>query len=319
MPKTNLKLKIAPTQSDLCALTGVPIDVENFPHLVDTDRVIERFNGGEYTDENTRIVMPRAHMERHGNLRYRPEWMDSLKSQMDSRRQTMKTLMKINNQLLAYQRLTDEPNPDDIEFLTETMVPIKKRLDKIDRAMTKHMLASEHPLIIAALGVPSVGPITMAGLACYIDLEKASSASALWSYTGLHASSGDRYTKGEAGGGNKTLRTMLWNMANSMMKNRDCPYREIYDRTKSRLEASEKLVKSRNNQGKLVEVMWKDAMKSHRHGAALRAIMKHFLADYWFVGRELAGLDTRPLYVEGQLGHTGIIKPADRGWVWSTE
>jgi hypothetical protein len=316
MSKTNLKRAIAPTQDNLCDLSGVPIDVQNYPQLVDTDRIVERFNGGEYTPENTRIVTPRAHMERHGNLRLRPEWMDELKSQMDSRRQTMKVKQKIENQLLAYQRLTDEPNPEEIEFLNETLKPIKKRLSGIDAKITKHIKASDDPLVTAALGVPSVGPITLAGLTCYVDLEKARSASALWSYVGLHKASHDRYTKGEAGGGNKTLRTMLWNMASSMMKNRNCPYREVYDRTKAKLEASEKIVKSRNNKGQLIEVMWKDAMKSHRNGAALRAIKKHFLADYWMVGRELAGLDTRPLYVQEVLGHTGIISPAERGWVW---
>lgn len=316
MSKQSLKIAIAPSQDNLCALTGVPIDPHNAPHLIDTDRVIERFRGGEYTPENTRIVTPRAHMERHGTLRHRPEWMDEIKSRMDSRRQTMKTLMKINNQLLAYQRFTDEPNPEEVEFLTETMVPIKQRLDKIDRAVAKHMRESDHPLVKAAMGVPSVGPITMAGMTVYVDLEKAASASALWKYTGLHAASHDRYTKGEAGGGNKTLRTMVWNMANSMTKNRACPYRDVYDRTKARLEVSEKVVKTRNNQGHAVEVPWKDAMKSHRHGAALRAVMKHFLADYWMVGREIAGMDTRPLYVEQVLGHQSIIRPAERGWVW---
>jgi hypothetical protein len=316
MTKTALKIAIADDQDFTCALTGAPIDPYATPELLDTDRVIERFRGGTYDPANTRIVTPRAHMERHGNLRHRPDWMDHLKSTMDSRRQTMKTLMKINNQLLAYQRLTDEPNPEDVDFLTETMQPIKARLDKIDRHVAKHMKASDHPLVIAALGVPSVGPITMAGLTVYVDLEKAGSASALWRYTGLHASSGERYQKGEAGGGNKTLRTMVWNMANSMTKNRKCPYREIYDRIKARLEVSEKIVKTRKNTGQLVELPWKDAMKSHRHGAALRAVMKHFLADYWFVGREIAGLDTRPLYVEEVLGHTSIIRPRARGWVW---
>ena len=74
------------------------------------------------------------------------------------------------------------------------------------------------------------------------------------------------------------------------------------------------MTKTRNNQGQLVEKAWKDTMACHRHGAALRAVMKHFLADYWFVGRELRGLDTRPLYVEEQLGHTGIVRPGERGW-----
>lgn len=316
MSKTNIKLKYAPDQDYRCALTGVPIDPHSAPELIDTDRLTERFKGGEYTDGNVRIVMPRAHMERHGILRYRPEWMDQLKSVMDSRGQTMKILLKINNQLLAYRRMTDEPNPDDIAFLTETMAPIQKRLDKIDRQAAKHMRDSGHPLVKAALGVSGVGPITVAGMMVYVDLEKAASASALWKYTGLHAASHERYIKGEAGGGNKTLRTILWNMANSMIKHRACPYREVYDRTKARLEVSEKIVKSRNNQGKAVEVAWKDTMKSHRHGAALRAVMKHFLADYWFVGREIAGLDTRPLYVAEILGHQGIIRPAERGWKW---
>lgn len=317
MSKTELKERITPMQDGMCAITGMPLPSD--PALVDTDRIIERFRGGEYTLDNTRIVTPRAHMARHGNLREREGWMDALKSQMDDRRQTMKLLMKINNQLLAYDRLTDEPNPDTEAFLRESMEPVKTRLGKIDRKITKHMLASDDPLIRAALAVPSVGPITMAGMTVYVDLEKANGASALWKYVGLHASSGERYTKGEAGGGNKTLRTMLWNMANSMTKNRNCPYREVYDRTKTRLAASEKIVKSRNNKGQLVEVPWKNAMASHRHGAALRAVMKHFLADYWFVGRELAGLPTRPLYVEAQLGHTSIIRPQERGWIWQQD
>ena len=248
-------------------------------------------------------------MERHGILRERDEWLADLKSMMDSRSQTMKLMMKINNQLLAYERQTDDHNPDEIAFLIEASAPIKKRLGQIDRKVTKHVEASPDPLVKAALGVTGLGPMTIAGLTVYVDLEKANSASAMWSYTGLHKASHERYKKGQASGGNKTLRTIMWNCAASMMKNPNCPYREVYDRTKTRLAASEKIVKSYNVQGILIEVPWKDAMPKHRHGAALRAIQKHLLADYWFVGRELAGLPTRPLYVEGQLGHTGIIRP----------
>jgi hypothetical protein len=314
MSKTDLKQSIGPQQGNLCVISGAPLS--DNPSLVDTDRIIERFRGGEYTDDNTRIVTPRAHMARHGNLRERSEWMDTLKSQMDDRRQMMKLLMKMNNQLLAYQRQTDEANPETEAFLREQMEPVQKRLASIDRQVAKHVRQSDDPLIVAAMGIPSVGPITLAGLTIYVDLEKAQSASALWKYVGIHTASHDRYTKGEAGGGNKTLRTMLWNMANSMVKNRKCPYREVYDRTKERLAASEKVTKTRNNQGQLVEKAWKNTMASHRHGAALRAVMKHFLADYWFVGRTLRGLDTRPLYVEEQLGHTGIVRPGERGWEW---
>ena len=300
--------------AETCAITGAILPEDTA--LFDVDRVLEKHQGGIYTPENTRALTARAHMERHGNLRERGEWLEELKSIMDDRSQTMKVVLKLNNQLLAYQRQTDHARESTEAFLSETLETVHKRLRKIDAEVTRHIKTSDDPLVLAAMGVVGVGPITVAGLQTYIDLEKADSASAIWKYVGLHAASHERYTKGEAGGGNKTLRTIIWNTANSMTKNRDCPYRVVYDQTKDRLAASEKIVKSRNTQGHLVEVPWKDTKPSHRHGAALRAIMKHFLADYWFVGRTLAGLDARPLYVEEKLGHSGIVRPAERGWTF---
>lgn len=314
MSKVTLKKAIAPTQDNLCALSGTPLPLN--PSLIDTDRIVERFRGGEYDLDNTRIVEPRAHMARHGNLREREDWMDHLKSLMDDRRQTMKLKQKMENQLYAYQRYTDEPNPDTEAFLQASLEPVQKRLDGIDRDVSKHMRRSDDALVQAALAVPRVGPITMAGLTVYVDLDKAQSASSLWKYVGLHAASHERYQKGVTSGGNVVLRTMLWNMAVSMMKDRDCPYRIVYDRTKERLSVSEKVTKSRNTQGHLIDCAWKDTKPSHRHGAALRAVMKHFLADYWYVGRELRGLPTRPLYVAEKLGHDNIVQPQERGWKW---
>ena len=313
MSKETLKIAGIEAQQNICALSGVPLP-DDFS-LMDVDRIRERFNGGTYTDpDNVRVVHPRAHMERHGILRDRDEWLEEMKSIMDDRSQTMKLVMKMNNQMLAYARQTDHQRDSTKVFLEDTMTTVKKRLSKVDREVERHLKQSPDGLVHSALGVVGVGAVTVAGLIAYVDLEKANSASALWSYVGLHKASRERYTKGESGGGNKTLRTMLWNMANSMMKNKACPYRIVYDRTKERLAASEKMVLTRNTQGKEVEAMWKDTKPSHRHGAALRAMMKHFLADYWFVGRTLAGLDARPLYVAQQLGHKSIIQPSERGW-----
>lgn len=299
-------------QVDHCEITGaiLPANLS----LFDVDRITERFRGGTYTPENSRAVTPRAHMERHGILREREQWLEELKAIMDDRAQTMKVVTKLNNQLLAYQRGTDHERDDTREFLQETLDSAQQRLAKVDREAVKHVKASTDPLVQAALGVPGVGPITVAGLQTYVELEKAKSASSLWSYIGIDKPSHSRYTKGEAGGGNKTLRTIIWNTANAMTKNRDCPYRVVYDQTKERLANSEKITKTRTTQGHLIECAWKDTKPGHRHGAALRAVMKHFLADYWFVGRTLAGLETRPLYVEEKLGHTGTINPRERGW-----
>lgn len=312
MSKRKLKQSIAETQDGLCAMSGRSLP-EN-PSLIDADRILEKMNGGIYTEENTRIVLPREHMERHGILRDREDWLETLKSLMDDRAQTMRLLMKINNQILAYQRRVDHMNPDTEKFLTDSIKPVDDRIVVLDKAIKKHLTKATDTLVQVALDVKGVGPITIAGLMTYIQLEKANSPSALWKYVGLHTSSHNRYTKGQTGGGNKTLRTILYNTAIAMMKNRDCPYRIVYDQTKARLEASEKIVKTRNTQGHLVELPWKETKPSHRHGAALRAIIKHFLADYWLVGRTLNGLPTRTLYVEEKLGHTGIIRPEERGW-----
>jgi hypothetical protein len=282
--------------------------------LVDTDRIDPKTNGGTYTDENTRIVDPVAHMERHGTLRVREESLALLKSTFDDRVQTMKLLLKVNNQLLAYQRRVDDRHPEAEAWLEEQLKPIRARLSSIDKALSKLIMEHDDPVSAAALSVPGIGPITVSAITVYVDLEKAATPSSLWAYVGLDKPSHERYEKGKAGGGNKTLRTVLWNTANTLMKMRSSPYRGVYDRVKERLAISEKLVKTRNTEGKQVEVAWKDTKPSHRHGAALRAIVKHLLVDYWLVGRKLHGLPTTTIYAEAILGHTHIESPQDRGW-----
>lgn len=353
MPKRALKTRIAAEQEGECALTGVPLDSNTA--LIDTDRLVPKAEGGVYTDDNTRIVEPRAHMARHGTLRERADALDELKTLVDDRIQVMKLKLKINNQLLAFSRRTDKPHPETQAFLETQRDAIDAILNDRTRRVEKAILAYRvhDPLVHAALNVPNLGALTVAMLTIYIDFHKmvcdrchhlvrpatvvdtdgdktlyckcsgeitlmhaANTVSSLWKYVGLHCASGDRYQKGEAGGGNKTLRCALWNVAVSMMKDVRSPYRTVYDRTKARLAASEKETKTRDTQGRLVTAMWKDVKPGHRHGAALRAMMKHLLADYWFVGRALAGLPTRALYVEEQLGHTGIVRPEERGWKW---
>jgi len=283
----------------------------------DTHRAKPKAQGGTYDPDNYEVVDPVAHMEEHGILRLREEDHNELKALIDDREQMLKLKNKINNQLLAFKRRTDYSREETEEHLgnaVDEVLPILVDAEKqIVKWIKEHQ--EEDSLIKSAMGVKGLGEMTVAYLSVYIDLEKATTASATWSYTGLHTASHQRYTKGEAGGGNKKLRTALWRTADSMMKTRGA-YREVYDRTKERLAISEKITKSRNTQGMLVEVAWKDTKPCHRHGAALRAVMKHILADYWFVGRTIRGLPTRSLYAEEYLGHTGIISPTERGWVF---
>jgi len=340
MSKEILKATLAEKQGNkLIKGQAVPSDYA----LTDTHRLQHKADGGTYNViENVELISPRDHMETHGNLRVRDEWGTRLKALMDDRSQALKLQLKINNQLLAFKRGTDDYNPETAEILESMLVPPTTWLREIDKQVTKHLKTSDDPLVKCLLNVPGCGPVTTAYLLVYVDLEKAKSPSALWKYVGLHCSSSERYTKGVKGGGNKTLRTVLYNTACSMMKSKTNPYREVYDTTKAKLAVSDKLVKTYTTKGraddakgiaeneskfveidgeevlvrkgKQVEKAWKDVAPGHRHGAALRAIIKHFLADFWMIGRRARGLPERTLYAEQILHHDGIIKPESRGW-----
>jgi len=233
---------------------------------------------------------------------------------------------------------------EELDFL-EAQAPLfrfRERKHHADIVRTVGEYAKVDGFAAAALGVRGVGPMTVAYCLVNIDLagkrveldedgnkkkdkkgefiltdvDKSRHASSLWAYAGLDKPSHDRYTKGKTSGGNKALRAILWNMAESQVK---CggAYREVYDRVKARLSVSEKVVKSRNTQGKLVECEWRNTKPCHRAGAALRAVMKHFLADYWYVGRTLLGLPTDCPYAEAILGgNHRMIMPEERGWIY---
>ena len=310
--KRELKTKLYRKQNGMSALTQevLPPDIS----LIDTHRKNPKRNGGIYTDENTILATPVEHMKKHGTLREREAELDQLKNLIDIREHAIRLRNKIGNQVLAWKRHTDSLDEDALIRFDKQYGDAAEWVKSIDKRIIKHLKTMEDPLIQSAFGIKGIGPITIAYCLVYIDLSKARHASSLWAYAGLDKPSYARYEKNVAGGGNKRLRTVLYTMADSQVKSRG-PYREVYDLVKERLSVSEKIVVSRNTQGKKVEVPWKDTKPSHRHGAAMRAIMKHFLADYWYVGRTLAGMETNPLYPEAVLksGHRTIM-PEERGW-----
>lgn len=313
MTKVALKTKLRKEQNGRCSVSAKQLAEET--RLFDTDRIEPKAKGGTYTDENTRVVEPVAHMKRHFIYRERTPELTQLKVLIDGREQIRKLVNSLNNRLLAAKRQTDQ-----MDVVTETWIKgqvkeVTKQLGKQDRRIGKYIKGLNMPIIKAALGIKGLGTMTVAYILVYVDISKAQYASSLWKYVGFDKPSHERYTKGESGGGNKTLRTVLYTMADSMIKTRAI-YRDVYDSEKNKLENSMKMTKSRNTQGKLIECMWSETKPCHRHGAAMRKMIKHFLADYWYVARTLEGLPTPDLYVEAKMGHTGIVKPAERGWIF---
>ncbi len=331
MGKEELKARIVERNGRKCGLTQEPLP--EITSLFDTHRSPAKVENGEYSVETTEVVDPVAHMKKHWVHRVRTEEMDNLKTICDGRNQAIKVKNKINNQLLAYRRKVDHKSEETEEFLIDMVKPVKAKVAEYSRSLERALMSLLDTKMTeirdATLSVPSVGPITAAYCLIYLDLdgfypeghplagkEKCRHASSLWKYVGLDKPSHDRYTKGVAGGGNKTMRSILWNMAGSQIK-LNGPYREVYDNVKARLAASEKMTISRNTQGKLIHCMWKDTKPCHRAGAALRVCMKYFLADYWFVGRTILGCDTNPAYAEAQLGKSHrTIQPRERGWIY---
>ena len=311
MSKEALKIAIAKRQNGKCKLSGKDLSIDTA--LVDVDRIEPKMMGGIYTHENTRVVTPVEHMKRHGIYKEREKEMEVLKSLIDAREQLRKFENSCGNRILAMQRGTDLLDKETFEFLSEQQEDSAKKRGRLDRRITKHLKSMNHPFIESALKIRGLGGITIAYLVSYIEIEKAQYASSLWAYCGYDKASHERYEKGKAGGGNKTLRTVLYTMADSMIKTRSA-YRDIYDREKALLSASKKITKSRNTQGKLIECAWMDTKPSHRHGAAMRKMIKIFLSHVWHVWRTLEGLETNLLYVEEKLGHKNIIHAEELGW-----
>lgn len=317
--KNDLKLKLRKEQKKKCAISGKKLKKE--PLTFDSGRIRSKSEGGLLKKNNVRALNAVANMKLHDNFRKRSPELTELKIKIDAREQVRKLLNACNSRLdAALKRKTDQMDPDTKLWLEETISIAEKKLGNIDRRIFKQVrsLSSEMPIIKSALAIRGVGATSIAYLLVYVKITEAEYASSLWSYIGYDKASWERYKKGQPGGGNKTLRTAMYALGESMVKTRAI-YREVYDNEKAKLSVSERMVKTRDTEGNLITCMWRDTKPGHRHGAAIRKMLKHFLADLWYVWRTYEGLSTAPLYVEAKLGHTGIIRPEQRGWVYLTE
>lgn len=80
-----------------------------------------------------------------------------------------------------------------------------------------------------ALSQYGIGPVYAAGLSAYIDIERATTAGALWRYAGLD--SNVKWEKGTKPPFNPELKTLCWKMGNTFSKYShvaDCYYGQIY-------------------------------------------------------------------------------------------
>jgi hypothetical protein len=314
MSKTNLKEAARERQNNASDVSGAPLPDDN--SLIDTHRPVSRVEGGDYTPDNTKVLLPTEHRDLHGNTpRIDDPALVDLRAIMEDYRRCMKLRMMVNNQKLAVERHMDEITPEIEEMYDIILEEIGTRENYFKRAGVKQLDKVDLPIVKAMLEIRGVGPITAAEIVTKIDINLAETPSSLWAYVGLDGESRDRYTKGVKGGGNKHLRSVLYNLATSFMRNGNEDYRAVYDRRKRKTENSKKTVMHKHRAHEpYKETAWKDVNPGRRHNDALRIMIKHFLSDLWFVWRKLEGLPTERPYVEEHLGHSGIISPEERGW-----
>ncbi len=308
------KEKVLKDQDGLCVVSGkeLPKDVSlSDAHLIVQDK--------GFSENNISVVDVREHLKIHNIYRHRPENLKNIKNMIRERGQLLSLFNKINNQLLAMKRNEDVLFPIAEELLEKYQKDLKSEIRKYNRLVEKAVLeiAKTDKFVESALGVDGLGSITIANCLAYIDLTKAKHASSLWSYVGFDVPSYERYKKGKSGGGNRTLRTALYAFAGSQIKRRGA-YRYVYDNIKARWESSDEYTMTRViGKSKPIKMKKKDVSNGHRDGVGKRLMIKHFLADYWYVGRTLMGLETSMSYPECVLkGNHRTIMPEERGWIY---
>lgn len=176
--------------------------------------------------------------------------------------------------------------------------------------------------------VKGVGTVAAGWILGEYDIERATTVSKLWQFTGLNPGMvpgkkrmedgngeahyeltgmmvrGDKLTPGHVAPFNKRLRVALLGvMCDGFIKCQNDYAMKYYYPMKARLEQSDnKVLEIRKAGSKPQEVEWKEAKKAHRHRAAMRYMLKMFLKDLYVQWRTIEGLDVRAPYSEEYLG-----------------
>jgi hypothetical protein len=189
-------------------------------------------------------------------------------------------------------------------------------LERAEITQFRHLgsILGEFPIYAEFLdGVKGCGPAMSAVIISELDIAKATYASSLWKFAGLDVVAAAEDGIGQGRSRRKEhLRKITYVDKNGKPAERDgitfnpflktkltgvlgpClikagsePYAQFYRDYKHRLEN---------------HPHWTEKTKGHRHNAAVRYMIKQFLADLYAAWRRLEGLPVHPPYSEAKLG-----------------
>lgn len=219
-----------------------------------------------------------------------------LRQLVDTYEQTQRMRIQLGNRRDALVRGVDEP-PVDATFLTEAPQKLYNRLRESEKELVHEMqhYVRQHPAWPWLTQVRGIGPTLGAKVLGLIgDISLAPTASALWRFAGYAVIDGERerLKKGEKSHYNRRLKTACYLIGMSFIKLKS-PYRKIYDDAKVYYQGT--------------HPEW---TKIHIHRAAMRKMVKVFLAHLWYEWRAAEGMEARNLYVleyKKADGHTYYI------------
>lgn len=175
---------------------------------------------------------------------------------------------------------------------------------------------AQHPAWPWLQQVKGCGPENTAKVVGLVEISRAETISALWSFAGYGVVNGlaPRRQKGEKLTYNAELRTMCWRVASSLLRAQG-KFAEYYNREKAKyqqrfLAEGREIVPAANlprEKGKKVETA-QFISEGHVHHMALRKMIKLWLACLWLVWRAAENLPTRAPYAL-EHGHSTLISP----------
>jgi len=135
--------------------------------------------------------------------------------------------------------------------------------------------------------------------------------SSLRRHTGFDPDGAKGRKKGELISYNPKLKTLMWKIADSFVKQRTPVYRKIYDNVK----IAEHRLMDKYGKGVVISDFKnngeKATCKNDKHGdlRARRRTVQIFQEHYWVIGRKMKGLPITDPYPIDKLGHTHYIPP----------
>jgi hypothetical protein len=222
----------------------------------------------------------------------------ALRALVDLRdRQLQKARIQFGNRLRAIQRGADP----SLEAQREVLRRYAEAFAELEHAADTDIarLVRDHPLYPQLAQLKGIGPLLAAKFVAMVpDIESFTTVSKFWRFCGYAVIDGhaERLVAGEKAHFSRRMKAVCYLLGVSFLRS-NSPYRQAYDRARAYYDQTRP-----------------DWTPSHRHLAAMRKMIKLFLAHAWERWRIAEGLPIRAAYVHDYLRHPTVIRPEEYGW-----